>query len=273
MPTRPTVSLLLSLVSLVSLAGCVASAEEEASGVTVDSAASAVVGGAPTDAFPAMGALIWFREGTFCSAFLLAPRVVMTAAHCIDGRRLPDGFFTGSGAAVTDVPTSASELRGFTRIDVNGAAVYPGFDASRGDATSLDGLRRRYEDDVALVRLAAPASAEPLVLDRDPPETDERCTIVGYGADREGGSIRGLRKRTARVRIAALTSRDHLEVRAVDGEPARGDSGSPLLCGGRVKAVYSFYFFAKTPSDDRDFYQRTSGVRSWVVDLTERWGA
>ena len=59
--------------------GCVEATQDAEE---VDEAQSGIVGGKPMDEEPAVGALVWTQSQQFCSAFLIAPQVVMTAGHC-----------------------------------------------------------------------------------------------------------------------------------------------------------------------------------------------
>src|SRR5262245_34474249 len=55
----------------------------------------AIVNGRPTDERPEVGII----TNSGCTATLVAPRVILTAAHCVDFQTGPrsDGFMTGHG--------------------------------------------------------------------------------------------------------------------------------------------------------------------------------
>ena len=253
----------------VGTGGCALDVEEEE---VTESAQSGIVGGSATSAQPAVGAIIWFAEKRFCSAFLVAPRIVMTAAHCVQGQRVPDGFFVGPGNRETKPRASMADLDNFTRYPVEAKAVHPSYDPNAGNLTTLSGTMLRFRNDVALLRLKGDLSTiTPLKVAGSPAPVGTTCTAIGYGFDAESGTLGGLRKRSASVKVASVSTHN-IEVKAVTGEPAKGDSGSPLLCSGTVRGVLSFYYWTNTTSNDRDFYQRTSEMRSWANTVATKWG-
>jgi len=262
-------SLVLAVVSLGST-GCTQDAAEEE---PRDETTSDIIGGSPTDAYPAVGAIIWMNKKSFCSAFLVAPRLVMTAAHCLKdkGTTLPDGFFVGPGSRVTN-PTSIPN--GFTRHEVDAMTYHPKFGGG-GDSTTrtLDKTLSDFSYDLGLIRLkTAITDIKPLPVGAHSGNYRDKCTLVGYGFDAAGNNPGFLRKRTAKSAILRLIN-DHTEVvnAPLQGDAAKGDSGSPLLCDeGVVRGVYSF-FFGTTNVDDRDFYAHTADKRPWVNEIATKW--
>ncbi|WP_420393706.1 trypsin-like serine peptidase [Acuticoccus sp.] len=106
---------------------------------------------AQDDADPAVGRLnhAGYRHKRHCTAFAVAPRVVVTAAHCLAGLE----------------PQRAHLLFGYARMDWV-AHVAPAF------AVTL-------EDDVALLCLADRAPAQLAV--GPAPAAGDAVTVVGYG--------------------------------------------------------------------------------------------
>ena len=119
-----------------------------------ESTTAAIVNGtdAPAGTYPWMTALIQKTANTtlanslrqFCGASLIAPRWVLTAAHCLEGRQ-PEDFQVLIGR--DNIDGSGGEL-----IEVSEIIVNPRYNAVK------------VTNDVALLRLAAPATAVPVAL-------------------------------------------------------------------------------------------------------------
>ncbi|MGI1662462.1 trypsin-like serine peptidase [Palleronia sp. KMU-117] len=158
-------------------------------------------------AFPmaAVGVLSARAEGG-CSAALIAPDVVLTAAHCVDARGKPGGLTFRTGA-----------YPGLPRISVPVAATafHPLYDLN------LPREITRIRFDLALVRLAHPIDTPGIVPLRlgPAPEVGERLILASY----RGG--RGERARERRCEIFAGPP----DVAALGCEVASGESGSPVL--------------------------------------------
>jgi secreted trypsin-like serine protease len=109
----------------------------------------------------------------FCGGTLIAPRVVLTAAHCTVAPQAAGGIDVLVGGH--DLTTTQG-----TRIDVTSVVTHPRFDGML------------YDNDVAILRLASPAPAAPVRLagiGDDPawsPGTP--ATTVGWGLTSRPGS-------------------------------------------------------------------------------------
>src|SRR5271154_5970097 len=134
--------------------------------------ARALVGANPDGRFADRVAMVLIRGGDsagFCSALVLSPRILLTAAHCLRPLRdMAVHYRDASGAAVV--------------IPVDAAIPHPLYRA--------DAIRARVESiDLALIRTARPLDprfAAAAIAEGGPPPIGARAIVSGYGATREG---------------------------------------------------------------------------------------
>ncbi len=193
---------------------------------------AAITGGSVDAADPAAVALITqaplcgadaTTAQVFCTGMLIAPRVVLTAAHCTSTYPL-------AGARVyagTNVARDPGQW-----LDVAEVRVHPGW-------TSAD----PRTNDVALLVLEEPAPMDPIApLDTpfDASFVGATVRLVGFGVD-ESGQVGVKRQGTAKVTAVRA---DAFDIAASPAMTCEGDSGGPVLLeiGGmtRVAGVTSF---------------------------------
>ena len=176
--------------------------ERKTGGLFVPKVTPKIVGG--TDAAP--GEFPWFVKGFGCGATLVAPNVVVSAAHCV-------GSFD---SRVTVGPSHFYDDGEVVRTNLQQQILHPSFNANT------------LSFDVMLIQLAEEVSAEPVTINWDPayPATGSRqvLTTMGFGAT-NGKDTDLLQK---------------VDLRYYDPEPCREHYGSftvddnIMLCAGYV---------------------------------------
>ncbi|MCP9626125.1 trypsin-like serine protease [Rhodopseudomonas palustris] len=237
---------------------------------TLATPAAAMVGGAREDA--ALGravVTIVGSRGNFCSGTLIAPDLVLSAAHCV-----------GPGADYKIVQLDAQrqpQLR-----DVRRVAAHPSFDIKAV-------LAHRASADVALLQLAAPLPGKsplPLGAPLDPLAAGQNFTVAGIGV-----AIRGDGRSGGTVRSAALVATGRpgrLQIRLVDpatnnardGQGAcTGDSGGPALQAQDGRAVVIGVVSWSTGPNNAAGCGGLTGVtpltlyRDWIEHTAQAWGS
>ena len=167
-------------------------------------ARAAITNGADDDADPGVVALL---QGStlVCTATLIAPRLLLTAAHCVSGDAMPDAYF---GSVPGD---------GGPRVAIAAVRRHPAFDAAT------------LHDDVAMALLAeaAPAGATPWPTPATPIAAGASLRLVGFGRT-AAGDTSAPRKRAGTTTVATVSA-DELTFAPSPSQTCEGDSGGPAF--------------------------------------------
>ena len=168
----------------------------------------------------------------FCGGTLIAPNIVVTAAHCSDFAAAPQ----------VQVLTNTQSLKaGGTRRDVTKIVIHPGWNTQTNDY------------DVAVWHLATPAAGPFATLNEAQEPTGTVLLATGWGKLSEGGAsptdlykvilpvADGVDCNDANSYNGAITDRMLCAGKPGGGtDTCQGDSGGPLALGNKLVGITSW---------------------------------
>lgn len=209
--TFPSTAAKLSLIGLIALlAGCAAEQGAEDPEEDTSSTESEIVGGSLTSSYAAVGALTTSSGFPFCTGTVVAPRVVVTAAHC-----LAEPGTSASGirfALGPDANNPSSVLR------VKRIAYHPRYDD------------RQIKNDIGVVILSSDAPVTPVPVNTSMTSSwvGKNLTFVGYGVTNGSTQTGAGRKREVTIPVSQVGA-TQFAYQTSGKNTCNGDSGGPAF--------------------------------------------
>ena len=247
-----------AMCALLFTLGCAEDPPEDAD----DAETSAdIIGGTRTTAYPAVMALfagdLQSGAGSLCTASLIAPRVLITAAHCVSAEEV-------GPAADFIVFTGADFNQGSGRTLAVSAVMHdPAFSTAHLNAGH----------DIGAVILASPLSTPPVAVNRavDPTKLlGQAVRLVGYGASNGAQQTGAGIKRTTTTTLKGADAR-LLKLGDSQHGTCQGDSGGPAFMSiGGIQTLVGVTSFGQAGCADGGFDTRIDRYGSFIDAALQR---
>jgi V8-like Glu-specific endopeptidase len=220
----------------------------------------AIIGGTRDTGDPAVVMLVSYPTNlsTFytCTAALISPTVLVTAAHCVDaGQHAGDqfGVFFGDDASSYATTAALAAVLG----GVSGVYAHPSYDPSPP-----------YTADIAVAILSQAQTIAPLPIERTPltaATAGQTARIVGYGQTQYGQY--NVTKYQASTVIASVGTDDTITVGDAQHRTCVGDSGGPaLVMLGGVETIVGVDSYTDTTGCTQPAHDRRVGQYTAFLD-------
>ena len=218
----------------------------------IASAGAPIIGGSVDTGDPAVVMLAAYPTNMStlftCTAIVVSPTALLTAAHCVDHPGYTFGVYFGADASAYDtLALLAPQLSAVSAVHM---------DPSYQSTTPFIG-------DVAIVTLAAPTTITPLPFSRAAASAaldNMPVEIVGYGQTvyNTPNQVRY----SASTVVIAVESNDTIEIGDASHRTCVGDSGGPALLAGVVIGVNSYS--DTTGCTDPSYFRRTDLYATFI---------
>jgi secreted trypsin-like serine protease len=197
-------------------------------------------------------------RGSVCTGTVIAPTIVITAAHCVTGPGQYAVAYKDGGSA--------------TLQEIQQVQRHPEY--RQGSRVSID---------IALIRLKLPLpgrfSAVPLDDKADDDGVGSSQTIAGYGLAREGDDASAGTLRSASVTVLPKFYPRYFRLGVSGGGLliCKGDSGGPVFAGTFSTRLTAVIYASERQTGGRQCGEVAQAVRiapqrGWIDSVRARWG-
>ncbi|KAJ3179073.1 hypothetical protein HDU85_005028 [Gaertneriomyces sp. JEL0708] len=224
-----------------------------------------IVGGqdVPKGGHPWLAMLTSTSGSQFCGGSLIAPNLVLTAAHCVEG--------TAASRVLVKTrrwdKSASSASEGGIDFTVTKVITHPNYSSYANDIAVLVVKVAKNHGDAEIPTIAKFGDIQ----------GDGEYTVAGWGATREGGSGARILQEVKVPQVDLATCRKNYSVRQIPDsvicagaagiDSCQGDSGGPLFtANGELSGIVSWGSGCARPGKP-GVYTRVTSFTSWINNI------